>query len=378
MGPEQQPGAGDNRGFSLFVALGEGTHRVCANAIDDANQLNPELGCQSVNVPSGATIGNFENAGAATDGIAVSGWALDRSRTASIDVHAYVDGAFGAIAKADVTRTDVGSAFPGYGSAHGFAFIVPAAPGSHEVCVFGIDDGGPNPKLGCKRVTVAGGSQGTKGNLEGVRRPNGGDPLTLEVRGWALDPDTSASTQVHIYVGGPYPEGKFGGSGVADRARPDVAAAVPGVGDKHGFTFTIPYAPGHPRVCAHAIDTNGGGNTMIGCATPPNVGPIGNFEGAVRSSGTELRLTGWLLDPDATGPVTLHVYVGAPYGQGGTFGGAFTANAARSDVGQAFPGYGDGHGFDVRVTVPSGSTPVYVYAIDDAGVLNTLVGSKSA
>ena len=53
------------------------------------------------------------------------------------------------------------------------------------------------------------------GNLEAVT----GGVGQIDVAGWALDPDTTASIPVHVYVDGagvPY---------VADKQRPDVAAA---------------------------------------------------------------------------------------------------------------------------------------------------------
>ena len=78
--------------------------------------------------------------------------------------------------------------------------------------------------------------------------------------GWALDPDTTQSVAVHIYVG------SAGAAYVADKPRGDVAAAY-GLGDRHGFSEFIPMASGTHTVCVYPINTGPGGNSLIGCRT---------------------------------------------------------------------------------------------------------------
>lgn len=371
----QVPGAGDNRGFSAVAPASVGSHRVCAYAIDDANQNNPVIGCADV-VVSATPIGNLESARTTTDAVTVAGWAIDRSRAASTDVHVYVDGAWAAGGPANRARPDVGDVYPAYGPNHGFEIAAPAGGGTHQVCAYAIDDAGTNPSIGCRSVTIA--KSDAIGSLDSVRRANPSDPYHVQLAGWALDQDTSASIKVHAYLDNPYPSGSFLGQGDANTSRPDVGRAFPGFGDRHGFDFSAPYAAGRHRVCVHAINQVGGGaSTVAGCLTPPNVGPFGNVEMVTRTAAGEARVKGWTIDPDATQAITIHVYVGGPVGGGGTFAGSFTANVARSDVGGAYPGFGDGHGFDVRITVPSGQTRVYVYAIDDANNINPLLGSAT-
>lgn len=377
-------GAGDNRGFSFGVVAAPGTHHVCAYAIDDANLNNPVIGCRDVTV-STTPIGNFEDARGAEGAVVVSGWAIDRSRSGPVAIHVYVDGAYAGQGTADKTRTDVGAVHRGYGSDHGFSFSVPAGAGGHDVCAFVIDDTGPNPSLGCRRATSTGpaappptGNGDAIGHLEAVRRPDPANPFVIQVSGWALDRDTTDPIDVHVYQDDPYPNGIGMGAVHAADPRADVAAAYPGKGDRHGFTANLPYKAGRHRVCAHAINQVGGGSsTVIGCIVPPNVVPIGNLELVQRTSANEVRIAGWALDPDSLGSLKVHVYVGGPVGGGGTGAGAFTADMAREDVGSAYPGFGAGHGFDFRITVPSGSTPIYVYLIDDGNERNPLLGSKS-
>jgi hypothetical protein len=88
----------------------------------------------------------------------VSGWAFDPDdAAATVKVHVYVDGAGVAVA-ADGSRPDVGAAFPGAGSGHGFSHSVPVAPGVRTVCVYAIDVEQPwrNTGLGCRSVQVSG------------------------------------------------------------------------------------------------------------------------------------------------------------------------------------------------------------------------------
>ncbi|MCZ2848478.1 hypothetical protein, partial [Modestobacter sp. VKM Ac-2978] len=57
---------------------------------------------------------------------------------------------------ADRSRPDIGAAFSGAGSAHGFAWSTTVAPGAHRVCVFAIDVDVPsqNSLLGCRTIST--------------------------------------------------------------------------------------------------------------------------------------------------------------------------------------------------------------------------------
>ncbi|OZB81465.1 MAG: hypothetical protein B7X32_16755 [Microbacterium sp. 13-71-7] len=81
----------------------------------------------------------------------------------------------------------------------------------------------------------------------------------MQVSGWAIDPDTSSPIAVHFYIDG------VGVAKTADQSRPDVAAAYPGSGDKHGFSAMIPAGSGSHLVCAYAINDAVGNNTLLAC-----------------------------------------------------------------------------------------------------------------
>jgi hypothetical protein len=204
------------------------------------------------------------------------------------------------------------------------------------------------------------------GNLDAV----GTGPGSIRATGWTIDPDTNDPIDVHTYV-----DGVLRSIVRADQPRPDVAAAVPGYGDRHGFTADVSgLAAGARSVCSYAINVGpyGTQNTTLGCrtVTVPGV-PYGALDVAARA-GFAVRVVGWAIDPDTTAPIDVHVYVN------GRFSGAYRADANRPDVGAAFPAFGPIHGYDVTV----GAEPFAVictYAIN-VGPPNpaTTLGCKTA
>ena len=207
--------------------------------------------------------------------ISVSGWALDPDTTASINVHVYVDGKITAGLTAAGSRPDVGRVYR-RGDNHGFSGTVYATNGTHQVCVYAIDSaGGSNPNIGCKTVTVI--NHAPIGVLDAAASPSLG---VISVSGWAFDPDTTESINVHVYV-----DGTAVVALTANISRPDVGGAF-GVGDNHGFSGAFTAANGTHQVCAYAIDSPGGNNPRIGCAsvTVINHAPIGSLDSATSTT----------------------------------------------------------------------------------------------
>ncbi|HEX7097587.1 MAG TPA: SpoIID/LytB domain-containing protein [Acidimicrobiales bacterium] len=245
------PGYGNAHGFDVTVPLAGTVNTVCAYAINAGAGENRLIACRTVTArvdPFGA----LDVANGRPDGIDVAGWAIDPDTPSPIDVHVYVDGAFAGAVHANGNRPDVGAAFAGYGNAHGFNASVPASPGQHQVCVYGINAGpGGNTLIACRTVSVPG---NPIGSLDVVGAVGGG----IRVAGWAIDPNTASPIDVHIYVGA-------NGTAVrADVERPDVGAAFPGYGSRHGFDVVVPGSPG-ATVCAYGINVGAGSNTLLGC-----------------------------------------------------------------------------------------------------------------
>jgi hypothetical protein len=100
-------------------------------------------------------VGSFDVASASTGRIRVSGWAIDPDTTDSIAVHVYVDATATPFLAANI-RPDLELASPGYGIAHGFDVEVAAGRGTHQVCVYAINNllGAANTLLSCRSVAV--------------------------------------------------------------------------------------------------------------------------------------------------------------------------------------------------------------------------------
>lgn len=293
-------------------------------------------------------IGHVDSIASTGASLVVRGWVLDPDTTDSIHMHVYVDGV-GTSLLADGPRPDVGAAF-GNGSLHGFEVTVPATPGDHRVCVYGIDSaGGSNPTLWCGTVRGGGPPIGSYDFATTA-------PGAVVVGGWALDPDTDGPISVHVYIDGAL-------TGVrADRERPDVASIF-GAGSRHGFLATLPTLTGTHKVCIYAIDYPSGTNPFLGCRSVlvTNPVPFGFIDVAIAGEGT-VTIKGWALDPDTTDPISVHVYIDRALT-------AVRADTSRPDVEAAF-GNGDRHGFDAQVAATPGVHRVCLYAI------NTPVGSN--
>ncbi|MGN0477555.1 MAG: CHAP domain-containing protein, partial [Ruminococcus sp.] len=92
-------------------------------------------------------------------------------------------------------------------------------------------------------------------------------PGTIQVHGWAFDRDNlGASLAIHIYVGGPAGSGAPGYAITANKSRPDVNNAYPGVGNNHGFDDTIRVSKtGLQTIYVYAINVGGGNdNPLLG------------------------------------------------------------------------------------------------------------------
>jgi len=103
--------------------------------------------------------------------------------------------------------------------------------------------------------------------------------------------------------------------------------------------------------------------------------PIGYLDETTWDGGARaLRIRGWSIDPDTTGSISVHVYAN------GIFQTAVTANSYRPDVGAAYPGYGNYHGFDLYLRPEvEGDVNICVYGINvGSGTNNTQLGCMTA
>ncbi|HEX5945990.1 MAG TPA: hypothetical protein VFY82_06915 [Acidimicrobiales bacterium] len=294
-------------------------------------------------------------------GVRVRGWVADPSTSASIPVHVYIDGVGRANVLANRNRPDVGRRYPGTGSAHGYDFeIRDVAPGARKVCVYGINAGeGGNVLLACRTVTV---SAHPFGAVDILRVETG----RLRVRGWAIDPNTDNAIRIDVYS-----NGRGLGSMTANRPRPDVGRKF-ARGDNHGFegTFAIPH--GVNDITVYAINVGAGGHVVLKRARVVfNAKPFGSLDAVQPVGGGRVRVSGWAIDPETTGPIRIDVY------SNGRGRGSLTANLARSDIGRKYPAYGSNHGFSGNINVGTGQQNVCVYAINVGQGGHTLLGCRT-
>jgi hypothetical protein len=309
--------------------------------------------------PSPNPTGNWELASASLGKISLGGWMLDPDTVSPIDLHVYIDGAWGGAYTANVVRADVGAAYPGYGSEHGFAvdISVPEGRSSSTVCVFGINVAwGSNTSFGCRTVTFPGGSP--FGNVE-ILEVRGG---LVTIGGWALDPDVSAPVPISVTSNGASPSGLQ--SVVVQR--PDVARFYPEYGTSRGFTVTFPMTVGSSDVCVGFENVGQGSNTRARCLrlVVTTGSPFGNLESISVGPGF-VNVSGWLIDPDEPGPADIHAYVD------GRWAGRIVADRPRADVGIVYPAFGPNHGFGATLTIPGGSSTVCLYGYNIRGGSNT-------
>ncbi len=305
--------------------------------------------------------GALDGAARLPDHIDVSGWTIDPDTTASIPVHVYVDGAIAGSTLAGNARPDVGGAFPGFGSAHGFSFSAPVGPGTHTVCAYAINagSGNANSLLGCQTL-----NSDPIGSLDAVTRRPGGD---VRVEGWALDPDTAGPVQVGVFV-----NAQPWASAMANDDRPDLASALDVTNTDHGFSIDLAGLTTPVDICVYAINVGPGSHRILGCRSiDARRNPVGSFD-AAQVGNNGIQLSGWALDPDRSGSIPVHVYVD------GHFDREATANASRPDVGAAYAGWGDNHGFEVFLpNLWVADHDVCVYAINvDVGDVNPMLGCR--
>jgi hypothetical protein len=148
------PEYGNNHGFELVVPASAGRRDVCVYGINVGAGRNRLLACRQILVRSGPPIGRIGSNVTVEDGRAViTGWALDFDSRSPVRVHIYRNGVMATEVVADLVRSDVQAAYPGYGDRRGFSATVPLASGTTEICAYGINVGpGRNALLQCRTV----------------------------------------------------------------------------------------------------------------------------------------------------------------------------------------------------------------------------------
>ena len=143
-----------------------------------------------------------------------------------------------------------------------------------------------------------------------------------------------------------------------------------------GTSFGAGDTAGLRLLAGRSATTAPGGPAAV---DPAARNPIGNLD-AVRTTPEGIRVAGWALDPDTTGPLDIHLYVD------GRFHSTATTNRTRYDVWRAHPAWGATRGYRMGAELArpaSGagahsSTRVCAFAINAGpGSTNTLLGCRT-
>jgi len=190
----------------------------------------------------------------------------------------------------------------------------------------------------------------------------------VRIQGWTLDPDSSDSLDLHVYIDG------VGTVVKADQPRADVAALYPSAGELHGFSTVIPVASGGSHmVCINAINVGPGSNVQLGdCrVVTTRSGPPTAVLDSVMTAQDSITVSGWSFDPDTAASLTMRVTVDGVATD-------FLADSPRDDVAAAYPGYGPNHGYTKTVTATPGAHTVCVTAVNVGQGSDTALACRTA
>lgn len=395
------PGAGNAHGYSTTIQVDRGgAYQACVYGIGLSGN-NRLLACQNVVIPQNQPLGKVDEfvttGSGSTTAIKVRGWALDPDASSvSSRVHVYVTQPGGKVVAtsiaADKTRNDVGAAYPGAGSAHGFEMSIPVTtPGTYQVCTYAIPNFwknvGANRLLECQSANYV--KAFPNGQVDAVVADQTPTAPAISVRGWTFDAGSpAASIGAHVYITDPNGT-TTGYSRKADKPRDDVNRVF-GITGAHGFQESFPVTvKGTYTVCVYGIATSPlsvGLNTQFPCqkVSFATAAPIGAFDSAtvapVGDGTAKLTVRGWAVDQSvASTPIQVHFYVTRP--DGTVKGFPFVADETRTDVARAYPWAGSNHGFADQITLDQkGTYQVCAIAIGTAWSnvgANTSLGCKT-
>jgi Fibronectin type III domain len=341
----RHPSIGKHRGFHLMGPISDGTHTVCAYAINYPTTHRVRLGCRTATFhldPFGVIASVTQQPGHLT----ATGWAIDpNAPTSARPVVVRVDGK--AVVRSTANRPYRGLAKvqPSAGANHGYSMSFPITEGSHQICVRATNIGlGVSRNIQCTTRTV---NFSPTGAVSRIQQMPGG----FRVNGYASDPDTTATTSVQISA-----DGKVLGTTPANRT----LGKKPGYG--YAARYTLPgtnIAPGNHTICAIGINLGAyGKNRTVQCRTQSfNYNPVSGVDKLSQLS-PGAAVTAWATDPDTNDPIKARIFVDHKYVK------TITADAA----GGSHPG----HMFTTTLPLADGTHLVCVVG------MNALYGSGNS
>ena len=346
--------------------------------------------------PSAAPVGALDHLSVRFDPEVrvVSGWAAapDAPGQPTV-VRVYVGAQFVGQTSTGDARPDVALAHPSFGGATGwhttvdFGVVNPIGTDA-TMCAYGINPGsGPNSLLGCRPLF---GSTASPYNPVGTIDAILTTPGSMDVRGWAGDPDGDRTTQIRVRI-----DGTTVLQRTAALPRPDVPAVVAGVGPTTGYRLVLPARPGRHTVCIDAQNTGLAGlqnashctvAAVPDASAPGAHDPRGTFD-TIRTTPSGGHLTysavGWAFDPDTGAPVNVlfRTFID-PFGiplSSALQGATLATGVSRPDVQAAVPAAGPNAGFDGTIATTDQARLSYscAYAVNTGPGADHFLGCKT-
>jgi hypothetical protein len=254
----QRYGLSGDHGFALHLVARDGQRTVCVTVPDAGEGTANARACRALAV-DGTARGGLLSATVVGGAPVLTGWTADPdSGMRSTSVQLREDGRVLGTFRADRYSSVVNRAQHLTG-AHEYVVTLPAgSDGTHSYCAYAVNTGPTvSPAYvasGCRSLTLA---NRPIGKAEAVDTGAG----AVAVTGWAYDPNApSSSSAVRIAVDGSSQDI------VADVARPDVDAMQHITGN-HGFTTSVPVAPGQHVVTVTLLNTGPGTAVSLGSWT---------------------------------------------------------------------------------------------------------------
>ena len=206
------PGVGAFHGYAATFDASNGSHQVCAFAINFGSGLNnTQLGCATVTVNDLSPIGSFDETTRNGVEVGFGGWTFDPDTADPIAIKVSINsGNVVTTVIADVERPDIAATFPPYGAAHGFvgSVLVPydqQLNPATTICVIAVNtQAGADKVLGCRNMTDSTPSPALASPtyLHGfLRSVVNSSPGTLTVTGQLVDSyDPNDQSAVYFHV----------------------------------------------------------------------------------------------------------------------------------------------------------------------------------
>jgi hypothetical protein len=315
------PNAGHNIGYQVTLPFSGGSHVLCAYALNVGPGASTLLRCVRVTLQDNP-VGKMEAALQYPGGVTVGGWVLDPDTTGPVTVRIYADGKWVSGGVANLPRPDLAAGYPYNGTNHGFSIFTPLTPGNHVLCAYGLNlaAGTVNTRFGCVTVIRA-----TKpfGASTGILRA--GISNTIQLAGWAIDPDTVGAVPVHVIV-----DGVDRLTLTANVAYTGTLGRFPLYGGSHAYSGSIALDAGEHTVCVTAYNVGPGSNLPLGCAVIPTSGEAAPAMPTDLTSwpGSKQVTLSWTAPRSDNAPITGYYITVYPGGKSAPVSGAATSVVA--------------------------------------------------